>query len=61
MAVLLEVGYNKIVLSYTIPGLKCGMVISGCGTGCIDFLEKSKIQKETVRKYKRKKVRKKVR
>lgn len=48
MVVPLEVGYNKIKLSYTILGLKYGMMISGLALGCIDFLGKNpKIQKET--------------
>lgn len=48
MAVLLEVGYNKIVLSYTIPGLKYGMMISGFALVVLIFWKQ-------VRKYKRKK------
>lgn len=48
MVVPLEVWYNKIVLSYTIPGLKCGMMISGCALVVLFFWKQ-------VRKYKRKK------
>ncbi len=49
MAVPLEVGYNKIVLSYTIPGLKYGMMISGLALVVLIFFGKKnpKIQKET--------------
>lgn len=62
MAVPLEVGYNKIVLSYTIPGLKYGMMISGLALVVLIFWEKiRKYKRKQVRKYKRKKVRKKVR
>lgn len=46
MAVLLEVGYNKIVLSYTIPGLKCGMVISGCALVVLIFWKQVRNIKE---------------
>lgn len=56
MAVLLEVGYNKIVLSYTIPGLKYGMMISGLALVVLIFWEKiRKYKRKQVRKYKRKK------
>lgn len=48
MAVPLEVGYNKLVLSYTIPGLKYGMMISGFTLVVLVFWK-------TVRQHKRKK------
>ena len=41
MAVPLEVGYNKIVLSYTHPGIKVWNDDFRIGTGCIDFWEKT--------------------
>lgn len=48
MVVPLEVGYNKIKLSYTILGLKYGMMISGLALVVLIFWEKNpKIQKET--------------
>lgn len=56
MVVPLEVGYNKIKLSYTILGLKYGMMISGLALVVLIFLEKiRKYKRKQVRKYKRKK------
>lgn len=56
MVVPLEVGYNKIKLSYTILGLKYGMMISGLALVVLIFWEKiRKSKRKQVRKYKRKK------
>jgi sensor histidine kinase regulating citrate/malate metabolism len=56
MVVPLEVGYNKIKLSYTILGLKYGMMISGLALVVLIFWEKiRKYKRKQVRKYKRKK------